>query len=139
MTKKLIALGLGMALCMSMVAVPALAQDDDDDSYAPISADDLLRVEGGEGETIGDVAGLGQADLATVIATIIRAILGFLGVVAVVIILWGGFLWMTSGGQDEKVRNARKLIIMGIIGLAIVLAAYAIASFVINALVEAVA
>jgi hypothetical protein len=136
MTKKIVALGLGLALCMGM-AVPALAQDDD--SYDPISADDLLRVEGGEGETIGDVAGLGEADLSTVIATIIRAILGFLGVVAVVIILWGGFLWMTSGGQDEKVRNARKLIIMGIVGLAIVLAAYAIASFVINALVSAVA
>jgi len=139
MTKKLIALGLGFALCMTL-AVPALAQDDDDDTtYSPITADDLLRVDDGSGDTIGDVAGLGEADLATVIATIIRAILGFLGVVAVVIILWGGFLWMTSGGQDEKVRNARKLIIMGIIGLAIVLAAYAIASFVITALVEAVA
>jgi len=128
--KTLVAIMVGLALCLSFAA-PALAQGD------PITADDLLSV-GDEGETIGSVAGLGEEDLATVIARIIRAVLSFLGVVAVVIILWGGFLWMTSGGQTEKISNARKLILMGIVGLAIVLAAYAIASFVITSLVSAV-
>lgn len=119
---------LGLALCFSF-AMPVLAQ-------GTITADELLQA-GDEG-TIGEVAGLGEAELSAVVARIIRAILGFLGVVAVVIILWGGFKWMTSGGQNEKIQDARKLIIMGIIGLGIVLAAYAIASFVITALVGAV-
>ncbi len=129
MTKRLIMLAAGIALCFSF-AMPVFAQD------GLITAEELLQA-GDEG-TIGEVAGLGEAELSAVVARIIRAILGFLGVVAVVIILWGGFLWMTSGGQDEKIRNARKLILMGIIGLGIVLAAYAIASFVITALVGAV-
>lgn len=128
--KTLVAIMVGLALCLSFAA-PALAQSD------TITAEELLSV-GDDGDTIGSVAGLGEEDLATVIARIIRAVLGFLGVVAVIIILWGGFLWMTSGGQDEKIRNARKLILMGIVGLAIVLAAYAIASFVITSLVGAV-
>jgi len=132
MTKKLIALTLGFALCFSL-ATPVLAQD-----YDPITATELLEAESETGATIGEVAGLGEAELSSVIARIIRAVLGFLGVVAVIIILWGGFMWMTSGGAEDKVKSARKLIIMGIIGLAIVLAAYAIASFVITSLVEAV-
>jgi len=142
MPKKLIASVVGLSLCLSF-AMPAAVfaaddddDDDDDDDTTYITATDLLAA-GDEG-TIGEVAGLGEEDLTAVIARIIRAILGFLGIVAVVIILWGGFLWMTSGGSDEKVGKARKFIIMGIIGLAIVLAAYAIASFVITSLVAAV-
>ncbi len=140
MTKKLIALTVGLTLCFSF-AMPVLAQDPDPDpeTYDTITADELLQIsEDDPDTTIGDVAGLGEANLTEVIARIIRAVLGFLGVVAVVIILWGGFLWMTSGGAEDKVKNARKLIIMGIVGLAIVLAAYAIAAFVITSLVSAV-
>ena len=138
MINKLIASVVGLSLCLSFAlpAVPAFAQDDEEEAGDYITADDLLRA-GDEG-TIGQVAGLGEEDLTAVVARIIRAILGFLGIVAVIIILWGGFLWMTSGGSDEKVGKARKFIIMGIIGLAIVLSAYAIASFVITALVGAV-
>ncbi len=98
-----------------------------------LEADDLLSDE------FGDSAGLGQADIQTTIGQLIRVLLGFLGVVAVVIILLGGFKWMTAGGNDEKVAEAKRLIIAGIIGLAIILSAYAIASFVISSLVSATA
>jgi hypothetical protein len=91
------------------------------------------------GEAFASEAGLGSGDLVTTIANIIRVVLGFLGVVAVFIILLGGFKWMTSGGADEKVRDAKKLMISGVIGLAIVLSAYAIASFVIGSLTGAIA
>ncbi len=84
-------------------------------------------------------AGLGTGELTTTIAQIIRVVLGFLGVVAVFIILLGGFKWMTSGGTDDKVRDAKKLMIAGVVGLVIVLAAYAIAAFVIGSLTGAIA
>lgn len=98
-----------------------------------LEADDLLDPE------FGEVAGLGQADLKQTIGQLIRVLLGFLGVVAVVIILLGGFKWMTAGGNDEKVAEAKRLIIAGIIGLAIILSAYAIASFVISSITSATA
>ena len=69
----------------------------------------------------------------------INIILGFLGIVAVVIILLGGFKWMTAGGNEDKVGEARKLITAGIIGLIIILASFAIASFVLTQLSAAVA
>lgn len=86
-----------------------------------------------------DTTGLGQADIKQTIGSLIRILLGFLGVIAVVIILMGGFKWMTAGGNDEKVAEAKKLIIAGIIGLAIILSAYAIASFVISSIITATA
>lgn len=84
-----------------------------------------------------DNTGLGDADLKETIANLIYVMLGFLGVIAVVIMLLGGFKWMVAGGNDEKVAEAKKLIIAGIIGLAIILSSYAIASFVISAIVGA--
>jgi len=71
-------------------------------------------------------------DLKGSIANIINIILGFLGIAAVIIILAGGFKWMTAGGSDDKVGEAKKMIIQGVIGLMIIFAAWAIASFVIG-------
>ncbi len=85
----------------------------------------------------GEKIGLGSNDPREMAAQIIRVVLGFLGIIAVIIILIGGFRWMTAGGNEEKVTGARKLIVAGIIGLAIILAAWGISNFVINALLTA--
>ena len=68
---------------------------------------------------------------------IIRVALGFLGIIAVCIILIGGFKWMTAQGNEDKVKTAKKVLISGIIGLVIVLSAFAIAQFVISSIVTA--
>jgi len=76
--------------------------------------------------------GLGEADVKDIVKNIITVILGFLGLVSVVIILIGGFMWMTAGGNDDRIKKGRQFIINGVIGLVIILAAYAIAQWVIN-------
>ena len=87
---------------------------------------------------LGDAnPGLGDADVKDIVNNIIGVILGFLGLIAVVLILIGGFMWMTAGGNEERVSTGRKYIINGVIGLIIILAAYAIASFVITNLQSA--
>ncbi len=83
---------------------------------------------------VSDALGLGTEDVRVTVAKIIRAFLGLLGIVAVVIILYGGFLWMTSGGNEDQVDKARKVITNGVIGLAIILSAFAIAQFAIGVL-----
>lgn len=80
---------------------------------------------------------LGSGDIRQTIARIINVALGFLGIIAVVIVLLGGFKYMIAGGNEEKTGEARKLIVSGIIGLAIILSAWAITSFVISRLVSA--
>ena len=82
-------------------------------------------------DTAGSI-GLGNADAKNVVVNLIRVVLGFLGLIAVVIILIGGFMWMTAGGNEDKVTKGRKYIINGVIGLVIVLGAFSIATFVIS-------
>lgn len=88
-------------------------------------------------DPVQEAVGYSTRDLRSVVGSIIKTVLGFLGVVAIIIILIGGFKWMTAGGSDEKVGEAKKWLISGIIGLGIILAAYAITTFVIESLVSA--
>ena len=74
-----------------------------------------------------------QRDPIQIISTIINAFLGLLGIIFVILMLYAGFLWMTAAGNEEKVSQAKKLIMSAVIGIVIVMSAYAIASFVIGA------
>ena len=80
----------------------------------------------------GTTFGLGTADLESTVIQIVQWVLGFLGLVAVIMILIGGFQWMTAGGNEEKVASAKKIISAAVIGLIIVLLAWAIVIFVIS-------
>ena len=86
---------------------------------------------------VGTTTGMGTKDIRQTIAAIINVALSLLGIIVLVIIIYGGFLWMTAGGNDDRVGEAKKWIFGGIIGLVIILSAYAIASFVISNLVTA--
>jgi len=85
----------------------------------------------------GISGGLSTSDPRAVVGRIINVVLGFLGVIAVAIILLGGFKWMTGGGNEDKVGEAKKLLGAGVIGLVIILMSWAVATFVINALYTA--
>ncbi len=109
---KKIATGL---LTISLLFLPAIA-------VAQITTND----------TIGTTFGMGTADLEDTVIQIVQWVLGFLGLVAVIMILIGGFQWMTAGGNEEKVASAKKIISAAVIGLIIVLLAWAIVIFVIS-------
>lgn len=88
-------------------------------------------------QVIGQPLGLPATDIRLVVANIIRIALGLLGIVALVLIIYGGYLWMTAGGNDEQITTAKKFLFNTAIGLAIILSAYAIVSFVISKLTDA--
>ena len=92
---------------------------------------------GGYETNVQEITGLGNSDPRQMASQVVNIMLGFIGIVAVVIILLGGFKWMTAAGGEEKVDEAKKLIGAGVIGLIIVLAAFGLAQFVINALYSA--
>jgi len=85
----------------------------------------------------GRYTGLGSKDVRNTVADIIKVAISLLGIVALVIMLIGGFIWMTAGGNDEKIGEAKKWMFAGVIGLAIILAAYSLTSFIITQLVTA--
>ena len=68
-------------------------------------------------------------DLPTSIGKIVGIALSFLGVVFFILIIYAGYLWMFSMGNEQTVTKAKEIIIAAVIGLVIVLAAYAITSY----------
>ncbi len=65
-----------------------------------------------------------------IIGTVVGAALSFIGILFFVLIIYGGITWMTAAGNETQISKAKNLIISAIIGLIIVLAAYAITSFI---------
>ena len=68
------------------------------------------------------------------IGTIIQAALSLIGIIFLVLMIYGGFLWMTDRGNEQQVKRAQNLISAAVIGLIIVLSAYAISYFVLSKL-----
>lgn len=80
---------------------------------------------------------LGDASLTDLVKTGLNIFFAILGVIAVVIILWAGFKWMTAQGEPDKIKDAKNMIYGGISGLVIVFLALAITNFVIDVLSSA--
>ncbi len=78
-------------------------------------------------ETAGNRAGAGgMGDLGTVVGTGIQVALSLVGMIFLVLMVYAGFLWMTARGDEEQVKKARNIIVGTLIGLVIVISAYAI-------------
>jgi hypothetical protein len=67
---------------------------------------------------------------------IIKVVLGLIGLLSVTLFIYAGFMWMTSRGNEDQITTARKTIYASVAGLAVIIAAYVITSFVINVLVD---
>jgi len=78
----------------------------------------------------------GEAGLEETIPAIINAIIGVLGLVAVVVMIIGGINYMTSSGDAGKVKKAKDTILYGLIGLIICVLAFAIVNFVISNIIN---
>ncbi len=87
------------------------------------------------GAGAGMAADTGGGGLPTLIGRFITVLLGVLGIIFVIMVIYAGILYMTAGGEDDKVKKAKKLLTQSIIGLVIIVSAYSISTFVISQLV----
>lgn len=74
--------------------------------------------------------GLVATDPRIIISNVIKIFLGFLGLISVILVMYAGFLWMTAGGDASKIEQSKKIMKNALIGLLIILSAYAIVSFI---------
>lgn len=108
----LILLGVNFGVIGTVFAQPAMFED---------IARQTTEAAGSEG------AGYGYpTDPRTIVSLIIRALLGLVGTVLFVYIIYAGYLWMTAAGNSEQVEKAQAIIKNGVIGLIVVLSAYTI-------------
>jgi len=80
--------------------------------------------------------GLPNQDPRVAIMQLVRIALGFIGIIAVILIMYAGYVWMTSAGNNERIERAKKILTNAVIGLIIILAAFLIVSFIINQLLS---
>jgi hypothetical protein len=74
----------------------------------------------------------GGPDLTATIKKIINILSILVGAIAVIMIIFGGFRYVTSGGSDSSVSSAKNTILYAVIGLIIVALAQVIVHFVLN-------
>lgn len=89
------------------------------------------------GTEYGAQIGLSNTDPRIIIARVIQVALGFLGIIAVGLIMYAGWLWMTSEGSEEKIDQAKNILKNAIIGLIIILSSFGIASFILSKMMGA--
>lgn len=89
--------------------------------------------------TTASTAGLGTTatPLSEIVGNIIYAALSLTGVIFVILIIYGGFMWMQARGNQEDVAKAKKIIESAIIGIVLIGLAFAITSFVITQITSA--
>lgn len=78
-----------------------------------------------------------SGSLADTVSTVIKAVLALVGTMFLVLTIYAGILWMTAQGNDEMVTKAVGIIKASVIGLVIIMSAYAITFFVTSKLVGA--
>lgn len=81
--------------------------------------------------------GLSSTDPITIILNIISWFLGITALIAVVLVLYGGFIWMTSNGNEEKIEKAKQVLKNAVIGLLIIMSAWGIVLYLISVFSDA--
>jgi amino acid transporter len=102
-------------------------------SLNTVNAQDFFKESLKSIEEVGNKSGLPisystdpRLDLLDRVITIIRYLFGFIGTILVVIIIYAGFRWMTAGGKEEQIKEAKSWIRNAVIGLLIIIMSYSI-------------
>lgn len=108
-------------------------------SNLALAQSNALAPAGGSPFTTGgdDVVGTGQGDLRVFVVNILRWAMTFLGLFCTIMIIYGGFLYITAAGEEEKAKKGRTIILYCVIGLAIIAVSFLIVKTVSEGLVSA--
>ena len=99
----------------------------------PVYAQDVVQ----NLSAVGESAGFGTTGLYTIIGRIIKVFFGILAAVALVLIIFAGYKWMTAAGDEKQIEDAKNILKNGVIGLAIIASSFAITQFVMSKLMGA--
>jgi len=96
----------------------------------------------GDVVTLQDVSPVGNLEgakgIATIIGRLIKAVLGTIGAFALLMFVYGGYLMLMSGGKSEEINKGKNVLVWAVIGLAVTLGSYSLASFVITGITRGV-
>jgi len=127
-----------LTLAISITAVPAFAAGDDTTSgnifKKMINSTKNFNLPGA-----GENANAADVKVNVIIGNLINAFLSIFGIIFMLLVIYGGYKWMMARGNEEDITKAKSMIRGAVIGLVIVMSAYAISYFVTSALQSATA
>ena len=97
-----------------------------DDAYDAVTA--------GLGRAGSEAGYVTATSFAETVAGLIDVVLSILGVAFLILIVWSGFKWLTAQGDTKKTGDATKMLTQAVIGIIIIIGAFALADFVIDSL-----
>lgn len=112
-------------LCLSFFSAILLASSVFAQGNLGDAAQHLQNTAGRAGVGSGDTA-----DIQSIVGTVINAALTLVGLIFLVLMIYAGFLWMTARGDEGMIDKSKKIIAAAIIGLVLIMSAYAITFFV---------
>lgn len=110
-----------------MIAAPVV-------SYASLTPDNTGLKAAAPAGLLVNACNAGTNCLAVMAGRIIGVAFGFIGILLLGLFLYGGFLWMTAGGEKEKVTKAQGILANAVAGILIISVSYAVASYVLTQL-----
>lgn len=75
-------------------------------------------------------------DPAQAIGTVIKAVMGIVGSIALAMFIYGGLLWLTSGGNPDKIKKGKDVLMWAVIGMIVIFVSYNFVSFIITAVAK---
>lgn len=115
---KLIVVGIVATLALVFATVPVAQAD--------------YNLDKGISDSKGDRVAEKVNDPQQLVKGIVNGILYFVGILSVIMLIWGGILYTTSSGDSNKVTTAKNTIMYAVIGLVVAIFAYAIVNFVLT-------
>ena len=115
---KVLLAGLLMVPMVALAASPAVSAQ--------------YNLSGGTEAAKGEGMKDGVGDANSLVKNVVNIILWVVGILSVIMMVWGGIKYTTSAGDSNKVTSAKNTIIYAVIGLIIAIMAYAIVNFVIG-------
>ncbi|MCK5061995.1 hypothetical protein KAR28_05635 [Candidatus Parcubacteria bacterium] len=85
------------------------------------------------------LTGFGDNDPRNTLVDGVKYLMTFLGIIAVTVVLWGGFRWMVSMGNEDRLATAKATLSSGLIGLAIILVSFTLVNFIVDTTSSAIA
>ena len=120
MKKKILLLGIIASLIAPSLMLP----------NSVVYADAKDQIQKGIGAT--GAGSSGSPKLETIIANIIQTMFFIIGVLAVIVIIYSGFLFIVASGNPQTIQKAIRSIVYAVVGLVVAIMAYAIVGFVVN-------
>ena len=120
----------GFAICLLIFNInnagATCCKSGDDPSMCDVCITDPLTGKN------ADASANDQPDPNLIIGKTINAVLGIVGSLALVMFIYGGILWMTSAGNDQRVQKGKDTLLWAVIGLIVIFSSYAMVNFVLN-------